>query len=204
MVSVPTQSAVNPQVAKSLCRVVGFACVVGFLFDILMLSFPISWGSAWRVGILQQMGDRSIVLLFGIALILYGYWEVRSWRKSVAYLCLGTGVLFLLCSILVIRDTLSLQNQAITSISDQALQLQTQIEEGRSNLEVTASVTPEQLDEALQQIATQADALKQNAKAGITKTGVVSTGNLLIVGVSLLGLGRMGIPRSRKKESSYK
>jgi len=66
---------------------------------------------------LQQLGDRAVILLFGIALVMYGIINFRIWRRRLALSCLVLGVIFILSCILVIRDTLAFQQQALTTIN---------------------------------------------------------------------------------------
>jgi hypothetical protein len=192
MASIPTQT--QPGLGgRAIARIVGFTCLFGFLADMVVLSFPMGGGAAWRASLLQQMGDRSIVLLIGLALLIYGFWENSQQRKPFSYAALVVGVAFLLSSILVIRDGLMLQSQAIETIGQQANELQTQVEQGRANPEITANVTPDEFAQALQAIDAQAETLKQNAKTSLTKASIASVSNLVVMGVGLLSLGRVGI-----------
>lgn len=182
--------AYNPQ---SLCCIVGFACLAGFLVDLAVLSFPPSLGNIeWRIGFLQQVSDRSVILLFGLALLLYGTLDLRSWRKPLSLLCMVLGVAFSLSSILVIADGINFQKQAVTTITSQAAQIESQIQKAQTDSTVAPNVTPEQLEQAAQQLKNQANTLKSNAKTSVIKTGVSSVGNLLVVGLALVGLGRYG------------
>jgi hypothetical protein len=193
MTTLPAQNfgiSYNP---KGLCRIVGFTCIAGFLVDLLVLTFPPAFGSVeWRVGFLQQLGDRSIILLFGLALLLFGIIEWRAWRRRLALFCLVTGVVFNLSCVLVIRDSLQLQKQALTNISNQASQLQTQIEKAKDNPKPNQNVTPERLNQATQLLSSQASALKENAKTSVLKASISSVGNLVVVGLGLIGLGQYG------------
>jgi hypothetical protein len=98
---------------KPLCRIVGIACLAGFFVDLLILALPPALGNPeWRTGFLQQMSDRSIILLFGAALTIYGSLEARALRKQLGIVCLSIGV-FIFCScVLVIRDGLTLNDLA--------------------------------------------------------------------------------------------
>lgn len=175
-----------------IARVVGFTCLIGYLFDMAMLAFPLGSGAGWRATLLQQMGDRSIVLFLGLAFILYSFWDNKALRKPFAYAAMAIGVFFLLLSLLVIRDTLTLQGRAVETIGTQATELQTQIEQNRNNPEL-ATVTPQDFEDALRQVDTQAETLKQNAKTSLTKAGIASLGNFIVVGIGLLSLGRVGV-----------
>lgn len=180
----------NPQ---ALCCIVGLACLAGFLVDLAVLSFPPSLGNLeWRIGFIQQVSDRSVILLFGLALLLYGTLDFRTWRKPLSLLCTVLGVAFSLASILAIADGVAFQRQAVTAISSQAAQIESQIQKAQSDAAVAPDITPEQLEQAAQQLRTQANALKSNAKTSVIKTGVASVGNLLVVGLALVGLGRYG------------
>jgi hypothetical protein len=94
---------------------------------------------------------------------------------------------------------LTLQQQAISSISNQASQIQTRIQDAQSKPTTDAKVTPEQLQQASQQLNLQANTLKQTAKTTFLKTGVASVGNLAVVGLGLVSLGRYGM-RLRKSK----
>lgn len=203
--------AANPLSSPSLsgqaiARVVGLTCVFGFLVDMTALTFPLGSGTAWRVGLLQQMGDRSIVLLIGVALLIYSAWENQSLRKTLGFVALTLGALFLLICMFVVRESFSLHSQAVSNIGDQATQLQTQVEAGRSNPEIAANATEDDFANALRAIDTQAETLRQNAKTTITRTGIASTSNFAVVGIGLLSLSRIAsgskgkvVGRSTKK-----
>ncbi len=201
MVSIPTQTPTGLG-GQAIARIVGFTCLFGFLADMITLALPLGAGAAWRANLLQQTGDRSIVLLIGLALLIYGFWENIRLRKPFAYAAMLIGVMFLLSSILVIRDGLVLQSQTIDRIGQEATQLQTQVEQGRNNPEITASATPEDFAQALQAIDTQAETLRQNAKTSLTKASFATTSNLVIMGIGLLGLGRVGIGGASSSASS--
>lgn len=193
-----TENHGTPAAGKNICLVVGLTCLLGFLVDTLVLSTPPDPLSLeWRVNLLQQVGDRSIVLLFAAALLMYAFIDQRQLKRSLAFICLVLGVAFMLSCILVIRDSLILQSETLQNISNQEQQVQSQIEQARQgSADLSgAVVTPEQLLQASQQLANQASTLKQNARQGITKAGVASMGNLIAVGLGMLGLGRLGIKR---------
>lgn len=201
MVSISTQPGISSYAAKRICRVVGWTCLVGFLLDMLTIALPPGAGAAWRAGVLQQMGDRSIVLLFGSALVMYSLWESRSQRRRMAYVCLALGVFFQMSCLLVIRDSLVLQQRAVDTISTRAEEIQTQIDQGRSNPELLGDITQEQLEEAARQLNAEADSLLQTARTDITRASIASIGNLVVVGLGLIGLGRVGL-RSRKEKAT--
>lgn len=176
---------------QALARIVGLTCIFGFIVDMTALTFPLGSGTAWRVGILQQMGDRSIVLLIGLALLIYSAWENQSLRKTLGFVALGLGALFLLLCLFVVRESFSLHSQAVNNIGNQATQLQTQVEQIRTNPEVAADATEDDFADALRAIEAQSQTLKQNAKTTISRSGVASTSNFAVVGIGLISLGRL-------------
>jgi predicted PurR-regulated permease PerM len=119
--------------------------------------------------------------------------------KQFSTLCLLTGVVFFFLSLLAIADSVSLQRQAITTITSQETQLQTQIRDAQSNPSaVGENITAEDLTRASQLLTQQADTLKQNAKTSVLKTAAASVGNLLVVGFGLAGIGRYGLALRRR------
>lgn len=185
-------------VAKTLCYIVGIACLFGFFLDIAILSLPFDpLELAWRINVLQQAGDRSIVLLFGAALTLYGSLGNQRQLRLLAIACLVFGISFHLSCILVIRDTLILHQEAIRNINTEMTELQTQIQEIQSNPTSAEEVTPEELQEMSQSLSQEATSLKQIATTDATKSGLASVSNLVIVGFALIGTGRYGLQLSR-------
>ena len=183
----------NPYIPKNLCQIVGFACLAGFIVDLLVLAVPPNPMSVeWRVSIFQQMSDRSVILLFGIALTLYGSLDNPRVKQPISLASLLLGVFFSLCCILVIHDGITLQQGAINTINNQAAQVQTQIQQAQTNPPPNLKATPDQLKLASKQVKTQADTLTQTTRTTTIKTTFGSVGNLLAVGVGLISLGRYG------------
>ena len=189
-------------VLSQLCLIVGLTCLVGFLIDLMAIGLPPSpFALEWRVNFLQQVGDRSIILLFGSALTLYSQLNNRRIARPLSLICLSIGVAFMLSCLLVIRDSLILQEQTVNSISAQEEQLQVQLEESRGNPDLPEDITSEQFAQVEQQLTNEAAELKKNAQTGITKAGLASLGNLLVVGLGLIGLGRFGLAGIRLMRS---
>lgn len=198
MATTTAQNFTGSYNGKALCRIVGIACLAGFIVDLLILALPPSLGSAeWRVGFLQQMSDRSIILLFGAALLTYGSLEARQFRKQLALISLILGVVFLLSCVSVIRDSLTLHSTAVKNINTQAAQIQNQIETAKGKPDPAAKITPEQLQQASKLVDTRVVSLKQGAQTSVFKTGSAIVGNLVVVGLALISLGRYGM-RLRK------
>lgn len=190
---IATSSVVESSRAKKLCRIVGFACLIAFVIDFLVIVFPLNFAEAsWRLGTLQQIGDRSIVVLFGLALLIYGV-ERRKFLRSLSVSCFAIGIAFLLSCPVVAQDSLTLQRQALDRIGAQASQLGSRIQAIQADPSAAAKVSPERLEQATQQLNSRTETAKQTANHSIFKSGFLSVGNLAVVGVSLLILGRYGL-----------
>ena len=178
---------------KGLCQIVGLACLAGFVVDLFVITFPPNLGALqWRIAFIQQVSDRSIILLFGLALVMYSLLDFRQLRRRLAMFCLILGAVFCLSSILVIRDGITFQQEALKNINNQASQVQSQIQKAQSNPSSVPNVTPDQLTQLSSALSSQVNTLKENAKTTTLRTGVSSVGNLIIVGLALIGLGQYG------------
>lgn len=190
---IASSSITEPSRAKKLCRIVGCACLIAFAVDFVVIVFPINPAeAAWRLGTLQQIGDRSIVVLFGLALLIYGV-EQRKALRSLSLLCFTIGIAFLLSCGVVAQDSLTLQRQAIDRIGAQASQLSSRIQAIQDDPTAAAKISPERLEQATEQLNTRTETAKQTANNSIFKSGFLSVGNLAVVGVALLVLGRYGL-----------
>ncbi len=179
---------------RSLFRIVSFACLAGFVLDMMALAFPLKLGDlAWRVGLLQQVGDRSIILLLGLVFLMLGSLEMRNLRKQVAIVALGIGLTFMIFGVIGIKDAVSLQKQTSTNITTQSTQLQDRIQQAKEKPPANAKVTPELIDQAMKQVTERTDEAQKSAQTQILKTGLSSVGNLFIVGLALIGVGRYGM-----------
>ena len=179
---------------QSLCIIVGLACIAGFIVNLIVLTLPLDpFNIQWRIGLLQQAGDRSIVLLFGLALILYGCLANRVLRKQLALLCLVLGILLSLSGMIMLRDSLKLRDITLANIATQEDQVRSQLQSARENPQERApELTPELLDQVTQQLNQSVDMAKQNARTSLTKMGIGSLGNLIVSGIALIALGRFG------------
>lgn len=186
--------------AYALCRLIGSACLLGFIAELLVLAFPFSIGNVgWRIGFIQHIGERSIILLFGLALVMYGIIHNYLWRKRVAQVCIILGVVSLLCCILIVRDSMLFKQQALSSISTQAERLQAQIQklQDSSKINSKSGSMSDQLQKAPELLNQQVEASKKNAETNVSKTTALSVVNLGVLSLALLGLGRYGINPSK-------
>ncbi len=193
----PSSAWVN---AAGLSRIVGFTCVAGFIADVAVAAMPIALRSAqWRTNLLQQMGDRGIILLFGLSLLALSYAGKRLWNQRIGLISLIIGVFFLLSCIAFLKDSLLLQKTANNNVDSQAAALQVKIQQQSSNPELQNQIAPEQIKEATQQISFQAESYKQNVKTSMVRVGLSALSNLLITGVAFISLGRYCIQMRKAK-----
>lgn len=187
-------SSVTSSPSQSLCIIVGLACLAGFIVDTVIIALPPDpLNLQWRISLLQQIGDRSIILLFGMALTIYGVLSNRGLRKQLALVCLALGVMFSLAGVVTIHDSLKLQDITLVNISNQEEQVRDQIQSARENPEeASPEITPEILQQATEQLSQRAESAKRDAKTGIIKVGAGSISNLIITGFALIALGRFG------------
>jgi len=174
---------------QATCLIIGITSLTIFLLNIVASALtPELYSIQWRVSFLEQVGNRSIALLFGFGLVFYGLSEQFSLRKKLAFVCLMSGILFQMGGLLIIHDTQALQAQALQNITRQTSQVKQQIQSGQSEVP-----TVEAADRAVQQLEIQERELQQRAKTEIMRAGVVSLGNLVIPGIGLMGLGWLGL-----------
>ena len=182
--------------AQGLLRILGYACIVGFLADMLILAAPPNFGDLqWRVGIVRSLGDRSVVLLLGTVFAMLGNLDTKVVRKPLSLACLGVGTLFMVLTIVAIQDGVVLQKFAANNIVGQADQAQEQIEKLKSDPKASGKLTSEQLQQLTGRLTQQSKTLQQNATTQITKTGASSAANLIIIGTAMIGVGRYGLRR---------
>lgn len=181
-----------------LCLIVGLACVAGFAIDGFILALPLDLGAVqWRVSLMQQLADRSLIFLFGIALLFYSNQRSRLWRRLLSYVALSLGLFFILTSVVALRDTNLMYQQIITRIDGQTTRLQAQLADPAAATELSS----ERVRQASDLLAGQAHRLKVNSRQSMVKTGASTVSNLLIMGSSLLGLGFWGSRSLRSKGS---
>lgn len=201
MASISTRNPVSSPataVGQRLWLIVGLACLAGYAIDVLVFAVPPAIGSAaWRLGLLQHLSDRSIVLLLGFAALLYAG-GTRRFLRQISLVSLIVGTLLVISCGLVAIDALALQQQAQQRISSQASQLNQRLETAQTDPKLKTQVTPEQLEQASNQVNNRAKSAQQTASASILKTGILIAGNLLISGLALMGLGNLGSASARK------
>ena len=177
--------------AAGLSRIVGLTCIAGFVSDICVAAMPVTLRSAqWRMGLLQPMGDRGIILLFGLALLALSYAGKRLWSKRIGIVSIVVGVFFLLSCLAFVKDSLALQKATIGNLDTQISKLQSQIQQQSSNPELQNSANREQIEATTRQIDIQVDSFKKEVRTTTVRLGLSAISNLLIMGIALISFGR--------------
>lgn len=184
--------------SQRLAFLIGSTFLLGFIIDILVIGLPPDpLSPQWRLNFLQQVSERSLLLFMGCILLLYSKLEGRLKQlKLLSIACLTTGLLLGLSSLVMIQDTLTLQQQAVATIDTQATELRTRINQGQQNAALSQQIPADAFSEALSSVESQAELLKQDAQTGAMKTLISSTGNVLLIGMGLIGIGRLGLLKS--------
>ncbi|MBE9155748.1 hypothetical protein IQ265_02720 [Nodosilinea sp. LEGE 06152] len=202
MTSFPQSPLVTPSrsqtpSASTIFLVIGLACVAGFVANLLASAVPLDpMALEWRIGFTQQVSGRGILFFLGLAMLVHSSLERPALARLLALVCLVVGILFTLSGVIVIRDGLVLQNQAVRNIESEATEIRSQLLTAQDNPNLPAEVTPERIEEALVQVETQAQALLENARGQTTKSMMSMLSTQVVVGVGLMALGRFGLKHS--------
>ena len=185
------QASPTPVNATGLSRIVGFTCVAGFFSDICVAAMPVMFQSEqWRMNLLQQIGDRGIILLFGLALLTLGYAGKRLWNKRLGLASTIVGVFFLLSCLVFVKDSLAFQKATIGNLDSQVSELQGQIQQQSDNLELQTLATQEEIEAATRQLDIQVESFKREVKTSTVRLGLSAVSNLLIMGIAFIAFGR--------------
>jgi hypothetical protein len=175
----PTQPP-NPMVSaigRGLYRLMGWACIASFVIDtavLVLLPSPNAITNAlpsalqWRLGVISHLGDRSILLLLGLGLLMIGVLDRPRMRRTLAQLCWVIGIVSMALMILCLVDSTALHHE-----------IQAQLAMPLPDLKV-------KLDPIVMQ---------QTATRQIIKSSTLSLGNLIIVTLGMIGIGRYGLHR---------
>ena len=187
--------------AKNIARIFGLVCIIGFIFDIIILGLPPQNNAEWRLGFIQEFANRSIILLLGVSLFTFSSVGThRRLLKLTSRITMITGVMFFLLCLGSVVDSIRLSQQTLGEISTQESELRSQIDAARNSPEgLPENIDLSDLKRVSQQLTRQANVLRSNTKRTVFKSGVSSIGNLAIVGAGLLGVGRTGMGLSRHR-----
>jgi hypothetical protein len=148
MTSEPAVSSpvVSPLAAIAL-KVAGAIAILSALIDFLVLLIPPNLTNVqWQLAATTQLGDRGIVPMVGMALLLTGLWldssvgrplrrknlttDLRFWVCALASLL---GLLYLLLTLLHLNAVRLSSQQALAQVSTEAGEAATQLQQRLSN-----------------------------------------------------------------------
>lgn len=160
--------------ASRTLKTVGVIMVLATLIDLIILPMPYQWGDRqWQINVVTQLVDRGIVPLVGIVLFLTGFWidsnagigsekrsmvtDPRFWACALASVM---GLCYLLMFPLHLNNVRLGNEQAITTLNQQASQAETQllgdrlkadVEAQRQQINLLLTATDEQIQQLIQQ-----------------------------------------------------
>jgi len=183
--------------AKNIAKIVGLVCAIGFVFDMLLLALPPQLGNvSWRIGLEQEFANRSIIFLFGMALLVFSSVGIAKGKGRLVLLSRGSmvaGIAFFLISLLAIADAIQLQKQALGNIDSRETEIQQQLRQAEDNPDsLREGISIDDLARISEELTKQAEERRGRARQAAVKTAVSNVGNLILVGAGLVGLGRSG------------
>lgn len=188
-------------IVHTLTLLTGIICVVGFGLDMLAISLSPALSSIeWRMGFMQQLGERCIILLFGGALLCYSLQTMPIRLKPIALMCCGLGLCISLSSVFYLQDSFRFRSLAIENLATQRQTLEQQIQQFTPEPASEFTVGPAQKEEAIELLREKTQTLSLRAKTSIQKTVTRTFCSLLLVGAGLIILGQMTLRSKRRLE----
>lgn len=183
--------------ARLIFLILGLACITGFVLNIVAAAVPPDpMALEWRTSFMQQISGRGILLFLGLAMLTYSLLDWSAILRLVALATLITGLFFVLSGVLVIRDSLVVQEQTLGNIEREVTEIRSQLETAQASPNLPEGVTPAQINQALVQLSAQAEELTQNARSTTTKAMMSVLSTQVVLGVGMLALGRFSVRAS--------
>ena len=130
----------SPLAARAL-KFFALVFILSFFVDVAILMFPFNYSNRpWFINFVSQLVDRGIVPMVGIAFAIVGFWidgvsgisrpkrkmlqDIRFWLLSFS---IGLGAVFFLMFFLHLNNVRLERRDALTQISQQATQAETQL-----------------------------------------------------------------------------
>lgn len=143
-------------------KIVGGVIVVSSLFDFIFLAIPFQWQeSAWQINLTNQIVDRGIVPMVGMAFLISGWWIADNMPNSnaksativrlpVFFLASILGLMFLLLVPLHLGNINEATSNALERINAQSQQQEQRIQGFIQQLNAI-SQNPQQMSQAIAQ-----------------------------------------------------
>lgn len=177
----------------TLALIVSLVCLFGLSLDLLAISLnPIPSSIEWRMGYMQQVGERCIILLFAMGLLGYSCQARPMGLKRIAWLCLGLGLCMSLSSVFYLRDSFQFRSLAIANLSSQTQNLEQRIQTFTPPTSSMA-VDPAKKERAIELLGDSAQSLESRAKIGIQKTVSRTFFSFFLVGLGLMRIGQIAL-----------
>ena len=178
----------------TLALITSIICIVGFGLDMAALSLrPTISSIEWRMGFMQQLGERCIILLFGGTLLCYGLQTMSTGLKRIACVVCGLGVLPSLSGFFYLHDSVRFRALAIENLTTQRQNFEQQIQQfsPESTTSPELVVDSAQKEKALKLLRERTQTLKSRTSVRIQKTVTRTFCSLLLTGIGLVTLGQM-------------
>ncbi len=194
------------ETVHNLALMTGIICIAGFGLDLLAMSLQPTFSSIeWRMGFMQQIAERCIILLFGGALLCYGLQTMPAWLNRMAWVCCGLGLCMSLSGFFYLQDSVRFKSVAIENLSTQQQNLEQRIQQftpqPRSSLDLVAD--PARKEKAVEILRERTQALESSAKVRIQKTVTRTFSSLLLSGTGLVILGRTTLRSKSSPRFAY-
>ena len=184
----------------TLALITSIICIVGFGLDMVALSLrPTVSSIEWRMGFMQQLGERCIILLFGATLLCYGLQTMSTGLKRIAWVCCGLGLCLSLSGFFYLQDSVRFRALAIENLTTQRQNFEQQIQQFSPEDAALSElvVDPAQKEQALNLLRERTQTLKSRASVRIQKTVTRTFCSLLLTGIGLVALGQITLRPKR-------
>lgn len=183
----------NSRIVYTLALLTGIICIIGFSLDIFAISLGANFSSIeWRMGFVQQLGERCIIFLFGASLLCYTL-QVSTIRQKhrIAQIYCILGLCICLGCFFYWQDSFRFRNLATGNLDTQSQSLEKQIQElsPQSMAHSSLAARQEHKEYAIEILQKNTEKLAQRATTGLYKTVIRTSVSLLIVGFGLVVMG---------------
>ncbi|WOD37911.1 hypothetical protein [Nodosilinea sp. E11] len=184
----------DSSIIHSLTLIASLICIVGFSLDMLSISLGLALDSIeWRMGFVQQLGERCIILLFGAALLCHSLQTTPARLKQIGWLCCVLGLWISLSSLFYLQDSFRFKSLALENLVNQQQNLTQEIQQfsPQPTEALGAIMDPVRKEQAVKLLEERTQELSAIAKIRIRKTVARTFFSLLLTGMGLGALGQV-------------
>lgn len=193
-------SAYQSRTVYTFALITSLICIVGFSLDMVALSLrPTLSSIEWRMGYMQQLGERGIIFLFGVTLLCCCLQPIPVARKQLSWFCCGLGLCISLSGFFYLQDSFRFKSLAIENLNTQRQTLEQQIQQltPPPTAPVAPAVISARKEEALKLLQERTQTLESRANIRIQKTMTRTFCSLILVGTGLFTLGQVTLRSKR-------